>query len=45
MLIFFSFKKAHTFGVPESVMGLTVFAIGGCTPEMITGFIMARRGK
>lgn len=26
-------------------MGLTVFAIGGCTPEMITGVIMARRGK
>lgn len=25
-------------------MGLTVFAIGGCTPEMITGVIMARRG-
>jgi len=26
-------------------MGLTVFAIGGCTPELITGFIMARRGQ
>lgn len=26
-------------------MGLTVFAIGGCTPEIITGFIMARQGK
>lgn len=26
-------------------MGLTVFAIGGCTPELITGVIMARRGK
>lgn len=35
----------HTFEIPESVMGLTVFAIGGCTPEMITGVIMARRGK
>lgn len=35
----------HTFSIPESVMGLTVFAIGGCTPELITGVIMARRGK
>lgn len=26
-------------------MGLTVFAIGGCTPELITGVIMARRGN
>lgn len=26
-------------------MGLTVFAIGGNTPEMMTGFIMARRGN
>lgn len=34
-----------TFYIPESVMGLTVFAIGACTPELITGFIMARRGK
>lgn len=36
---------SYTFSIPESVMGVTVFAIGGCTPELITGFIMARRGN
>jgi len=36
---------SYTFSIPESVMGITVFAIGGCTPEIITGFIMARRGN
>lgn len=35
----------YTFGIPESVMGMTFLAIGGCTPEMITGVIMSRRGK
>lgn len=35
----------HTFSIPESVLGLTVLAIGGCTPEMITGAIMARKGQ
>lgn len=35
----------YTFHIPESIMGITVFAIGGCTPELITSFIMARRGK
>ncbi|KAJ6636450.1 Sodium/potassium/calcium exchanger 5 [Pseudolycoriella hygida] len=36
---------SYTFSIPESVMGITVFAIGGCTPEIITGFIMAQRGN
>lgn len=27
------------------MLGLTVLAIGGCTPEMITGAIMARKGQ
>lgn len=35
----------HTFSIPESVLGLTILAIGGCTPEMITGAIMARKGQ
>lgn len=34
-----------TFDIQESVLGLTILAIGGCTPEMITGAIMARRGQ
>lgn len=38
-------SAGHTFSIPESVLGLTVLAIGGCTPEMITGFIMARKGQ
>lgn len=42
--LYFVRNTGDTFGIPESVMGLTVFAIGGCTPEMITGIIMARRG-
>ncbi|KAG4079689.1 hypothetical protein HA402_009075 [Bradysia odoriphaga] len=36
---------SYTFSIPESVMGITVFAMGGCTPELITGFITARQGN
>lgn len=42
--VFFSFT-GDTFGIAESILGLTVLAVGGCTPEMITGAIMARRGQ
>lgn len=45
MIFFMLIIISHTFSIPEAVMGLTVFAIGGCTPELITGFIMARRGN
>lgn len=34
----------YTFTIPESVMGLTFLAIGGCTPELLTASIMARKG-
>lgn len=34
-----------TFAIPESVLGMTILALGGCTPEMITGMIMARKGQ
>ncbi|KAJ6640772.1 Sodium/potassium/calcium exchanger 5 [Pseudolycoriella hygida] len=44
LIFFMLIVICHTFSIPESVMGLTVFAIGGCTPELITGFIMAKRG-
>ncbi|KAG4069582.1 hypothetical protein HA402_002645 [Bradysia odoriphaga] len=45
LIFFMLIVICHTFSIPESVMGLTVFAIGGCTPELITGVIMARRGQ
>lgn len=45
LIFFMLILICYTFSIPESVMGLTVFAIGGCTPELITGFIMARRGQ
>lgn len=34
-----------TFGVPETVMGLTFLAGGGCLPEAISCFILIRRGE
>ncbi|XP_072930490.1 sodium/potassium/calcium exchanger 5-like [Epargyreus clarus] len=35
----------HTFFIPESVMGMTFLAFGGCLPEACSIFIMSRRGK
>ncbi len=32
-------------GIPESVVGLTVVAIGTCLPELITSVVAARRGN
>lgn len=34
-----------TFSVPESVMGLTFLAAGGCMPEAISSVLMVRKGK
>lgn len=45
LIFFMMIIISYTFSIPESVMGVTAFAIGGCTPELITGFIMARRGN
>lgn len=45
LVFFMMIIVAYTFSIPESVMGVTVFAIGGCAPELITGFIMAKRGN
>lgn len=33
-----------TFGIPETVMGMTLMAWGGCLPEAIISVIMIRRG-
>lgn len=35
----------HTLDVPESVMGLTLLACGGCLPEAISCVILIRRGE
>ncbi|XP_052746791.1 sodium/potassium/calcium exchanger 4 [Bicyclus anynana] len=35
----------HTFYIPESVMGMTFLAFGGCLPEACSIFIMSRRGE
>ncbi|KAF9406652.1 hypothetical protein HW555_013047 [Spodoptera exigua] len=35
----------HTFYIPESVMGMTFLAFGGCLPEACSVFIMSRRGE
>ncbi|KAG6461320.1 hypothetical protein O3G_MSEX012556 [Manduca sexta] len=35
----------HTLFIPESVMGMTFLAFGGCLPEACSIFIMSRRGK
>ncbi|XP_037038337.1 sodium/potassium/calcium exchanger 3-like [Bradysia coprophila] len=45
LIFFMLIIISYTFSIPESVMGVTVFAIGGCTPELITGFITARQGN
>ncbi|XP_045784693.1 sodium/potassium/calcium exchanger 4-like isoform X3 [Maniola jurtina] len=37
--------KGHTFYIPESVMGMTFLAFGGCLPEACSIFIMSRRGE
>ncbi|XP_063837274.1 sodium/potassium/calcium exchanger 4-like [Ostrinia nubilalis] len=35
----------HTFFIPDSVMGMTFLAFGGCLPEACSIFIMSRRGE
>ncbi|CAB3225783.1 unnamed protein product [Arctia plantaginis] len=35
----------HTLFIPESVMGMTFLAFGGCLPEACSVFIMSRRGE
>lgn len=34
-----------TFGIPETIMGMTLIAWGGCMPEAIISVIMIRQGK
>lgn len=34
-----------TFGIPETVMGMTLLAGGGCLPEAISCVILIRRGE
>lgn len=35
----------YTFFIPDSVMGMTFLAFGGCLPEACSIFIMSRRGE
>lgn len=35
----------HTIDIPESVMGMTLLAGGGCLPEAISCVILIRRGE
>ncbi|CAG9781985.1 unnamed protein product [Diatraea saccharalis] len=35
----------HTFTIPDSVMGMTFLAFGGCLPEAVSIFILSRRGE
>ncbi|XP_073954445.1 sodium/potassium/calcium exchanger 5-like isoform X2 [Choristoneura fumiferana] len=35
----------HTFFIPDSVMGMTFLAFGGCLPEACSIFIMSRKGE
>lgn len=35
----------HTFYIPDSIMGMTFLAFGGCLPEALSIFIMSRRGE
>ncbi|KAJ6635314.1 Sodium/potassium/calcium exchanger 5 [Pseudolycoriella hygida] len=35
----------YTYSIPESVMGLTLLAAGGCMPEAISSVIMIRKGE
>lgn len=34
----------YTFNIPESVMGMTFLAAGGCLPEAVSAVIMIRKG-
>jgi Ca2+/Na+ antiporter len=34
-----------TFNIPDSVMGITFLAFGGCMPEAISAVIVARKGS
>lgn len=36
--------QGHTYSIPESVMGLTFLAAGGCMPEAISSVLMIRKG-
>lgn len=36
---------AHGFGVPDTVIGLTIVAVGTSTPELITSILAARKGQ
>ncbi|KOB75506.1 Uncharacterized protein OBRU01_07618 [Operophtera brumata] len=38
-------QTRHTFLIPDSVMGMTFLAFGGCLPEAFSIFIMSRRGE
>lgn len=35
----------YTFGIPETIMGMTLIAWGGCMPEAIISVIMIRKGE
>jgi len=38
-------EVAHTFGVPEAVIGLTILAAGTSAPELATSVVAAYKGK
>lgn len=38
-------EVAHTFGVPEAVIGLTILAVGTSAPELATSVVAAYKGK
>uniref|UniRef100_A0A1L8DK38 Putative k+-dependent ca2+/na+ exchanger nckx1 n=1 Tax=Nyssomyia neivai TaxID=330878 RepID=A0A1L8DK38_9DIPT len=45
MIYFMITIIGHTFAIPESVMGLTFLAAGGCLPEAISCIITIRSGE
>lgn len=45
LIVWMVVRIGETFGIPDSVMGLTFLAAGGCLPEAISSVIMARKGK
>ncbi|GAB0086850.1 Sodium/potassium/calcium exchanger [Sergentomyia squamirostris] len=45
MIYFMISIIGHTFSIPESVMGLTLVAAGGCLPEAISCIITIRSGE
>ncbi|XP_059622452.1 sodium/potassium/calcium exchanger 3-like [Phlebotomus argentipes] len=45
MIYFMISIIGHTFSIPESVMGLTFVAAGGCLPEAISCIITIRSGE